>query len=78
MYNRLQSSGTILLTQWFGLVCRVLFVSASVMLRCMGLPALMVKQPQLHLYWHWDVCRLRGRVPCGLRVPVPVSPLSES
>lgn len=25
-----------------------------------------------------DVCRLRGRVPCGLRVPVPVSPLSES
>lgn len=69
MYNRLQSSGTILLTQWFGSVACCLL--APVMLRGMG-----VAGCRLRL----SACRIRavafvlGRLPferpvcCGLRV----------
>jgi hypothetical protein len=71
MYNRLQSSGTILLTQWFGSVACCLL--APVMLRGMGVAG-SGSQRAASVQWHlyWGVCRLRGRF-----AAVCVSPLSE-
>jgi hypothetical protein len=67
MYNRLQSSGTILLTQWFGsLACCLL---APVMLRGMGVAGCRLSSCRIRA-----VAFVLGRLPferpvrCGLRV----------